>query len=141
MKEIENEKIFDLLAEKSYQDLGNLEKAIVDKELNEQEYEDFREVVSDFKLVDAVLEFKKPKPITENKGKHNDWWSYRMPSYQVAAVFVIAVVSTFLLTKNTINQPLPVVETNGLELDTLVGFKKSINMVSEEYPSAFVINW
>ncbi|MDO6736605.1 hypothetical protein [Wenyingzhuangia sp. 2_MG-2023] len=142
MKEINNEKIFDLLAIKSYEELNDLEREMVAKELSKQEYNDFRDVVEGFKEKDDEIELITSKNTFKEKtlGKRK-WWNYKIPTYQVAAVLVIAILSTFMLTKKSIQSPSYAVETNGKTLDTLMILKKSITIDKEEYPSAFVIHW
>ena len=137
MKEIENEKIFDLLSQKSYEELTDTEKTLVAKELSMSEYKAYREVVFGFKVMDDAIEVKE----SEQRVKKQVWWQYRIPTYQVAAVLVVAMVSTFVFTKNSLQHSPELSGTNYVELDTLASLKKSVNMIKEEYPTSFVINW
>lgn len=141
MKDIQNEKIFDLLASKSYGELNDKEKELVNAELNPSEYDELREVISDFKEIDNTIEVVQPNTIRKEQRLKQAWWHYKVPSYQVAAVLVVAVVSTFVFTKKSMEPSSRLVEARSVELDTLVNLKKSVNLLSEEYPSAFVINW
>ncbi|GGF64536.1 hypothetical protein [Wenyingzhuangia marina] len=140
MKEIESDKIFDLLAIKSYEELDNAERELVDKELSPTEYESFRDVIRDFKEVDESIELIKPETTFKKAQEKKKWWNYSIPTYQVAAVLVVAMMSTFILTKNSMKQSTDIVQVNS-QLDTLRTSKKSINMEEEKYPTAFVIYW
>ncbi len=140
MKEIQNEKIFDLLANKTFQELTKDEEQLVLKEMSKEDYDDMQSIIGEFKSVDAALDIKTTIPTFKSKAKKSTkLWNYRIPSYQVAAMILVAIVLTFGFTKSKEIQS-PEFVSNEQVKDTSFFPGRSVSLENEDYPENLVIS-
>ncbi|MFK7808692.1 MAG: hypothetical protein AB8F74_12885 [Saprospiraceae bacterium] len=99
MKNIENipEELFDLFAQKSFDQLTAVEKLVVEDHMNSAEYEEYRKLVSDFQDIDNSIKVEpSEKRFTRtSESAIRKLLTYRIPVYQAAAVLLLAGFFTF----------------------------------------------
>lgn len=137
MKEIENEKIFDLLGEKSFDLLNKDEKELVLKEMSKSEYEMYQSAVLDFKEIDDSIDLMPVRNIPQKDNLKINWWQGAIPIYQVAACLLLAISLTFVFTKKSLTKT----EFKMITADTIVQQEQSLTLEKEAYPKSLVITW
>lgn len=99
MKDIENipEELFDLLASKSFEQLSDSEKLMVEGHLNPAEYEEYRQLITDFQEIDESIKVvPSDKRFTRtSESAFRKLMTYRIPVYQAAAVLLLAGFFTY----------------------------------------------
>lgn len=133
MKEISNEKIFDLLAEKSFDQLDSNEQEIVLQELSKADYEAYYTTLHEFKAIDNNFESEET-PKLKIEQQTSSWWQYKIPTYQVAASIALAVALTYAITQKTITYEFV------SKSDSKPTLQNSISLEEEVYPENFVID-
>jgi len=105
MKNIENipEEIFDLIGQKSYAELNQVEQKQIEGILTRSEYDHFYSIVQGFKDLDGTIPMAEPNPSFISKDPvFKRILNHRIPVYQAAAAVLFFILSTVVVS-NSIN--------------------------------------
>ena len=127
------DKIFDLVATKSYQELTDEEKNLVTEFIDEAEYNDYHRIINDFKDLDTALDnSKRLKADWRKKPLVQRLLTRRIPVYQAAAAmillfFTMAVINQYEKSDSTsVNDRSQAILPDTLDNDTLMAFADTL---------------
>lgn len=139
MKNLEKypEKIFELLASTSFEQLNTAEKLLVDQHMTESEYRDFYEIILDTKTLDQYIPIDIPIPAFSKTPRSfiSKILHYKMPFYQVAAALAFCILSTAYLTQQfSLSQ-----SSDRSKTDTISN--NGVSLAEDNFPEQLVFNF
>ncbi|MEN0004531.1 MAG: hypothetical protein AAF798_10315 [Bacteroidota bacterium] len=129
------DELFDLIGQKTFEELNATEKALVTQHLTAAEYDELRATISAFQEADSSLYFAPSKPPKEARVP---LWKrialYPIPLYQVAATLLLLLAFTLLWPMKS-NQM-----DSTQQLEVIQAKQEGIPIKEDAYPDSLVFN-